>query len=138
MTDKSTVRLASRADIGGRIRGWVEWVDDSGVTLESIEVAAIEELGYTATWTSFGVRLVAGKNTIIATPWPREVRVRESEPRLYRLDGGGGAGIATAGSEAGAAAPGGTIEYTPGSRGDVFPRSPGYTTDTWTGEVKGL
>lgn len=138
LSDKGRARLASRADVGHRIRGWVEWVDDSGVTLESLEVSALEELGYTATWASFGVRLVAGKKTIIATPWPREVRVRESEPRLYRLDGGGGAGVASAASEAGTAAPGGVVEYTPGTRGDVFPRSPGYTTDTWTGEVKGL
>ena len=30
------------------------------------------------------------------------------------------------------------VGYKPGSRGDVFPRSPGYTTETLTGPVTGL
>lgn len=132
------VRLAARAEIGGRTRGWVEWVNDSGETVESLEVVSIEALGYVAEWGSYGVRLSAGEKVIIATPWPREVPVRERDARLYNLSGGGGAGFASAASEAGAAAPGVVVGYAPGQRGDVFPRSPGYTGETWTGPTTTL
>lgn len=37
-----------------------------------------------------------------------------------------------------AAQPGTTIGYRPGTRGDVFPRSEGYSPQTFTGPTKGL
>ncbi len=137
LQDQGRVRLGGRAEIGGRTRGWVEWVSSSGETVESLEVASIEALGFAATWTVYGVRLAAGDHVIIATPWPREMPVREKEQRLYNLSGSGGAGIASEASEAGAAAPGGVIGYAPGQRADVFPRNPastisGYTPPTTT------
>lgn len=132
------VRLASRAEIGGRVRGWVEWVDDTGETVESLEVAAIEALGYAASWEPYGVRLAAGDHVIIATPWPRVMPVREKEQRLYNLSGSGGAGIASGASEAGAAAPGAFIGYAPGQRADIFPRSTGYVGETYTGPTTTL
>ena len=59
------------------------------------------------------VKLVAGDHVIIATPWPREIRVRESDHTLYNLSGSADrAGV--------------TIDYAPGQRPAVFPRSPGY------------
>ncbi|WP_313223626.1 hypothetical protein [Pseudoxanthomonas mexicana] len=96
----------------------MEWVDDSGETVEEIEVAAIEALGYTSIWANYGVKLVAGEHVIIATPWPREIRVRESSHTLYNLSGSGSAS---------------------GQRPDVFPRSPGYVPGTtYTGPVSSL
>ena len=96
---------------------------------------------YTDTWAEYGVKLVAGKHVIIATPRPREVRVRESEARLYNLNpDGGSAGSASAASGAGRAdRPGVTVEYAPGQRPDVFPRSPGHTPGTtYIGPVSSL
>ena len=84
------------------------------------------------------VKLVAGDHVIIATPWPREIRVRESDHTLHNQSGSGGAaGLASAASEAGNADRAGvTIDYAPGQRPDVFPRSPGYAPgQTYTGPV---
>lgn len=36
------------------------------------------------------------------------------------------------------ASAGAVVGYRPGSRGDVFPRSPGYKTDSWTPDIEGL
>ncbi|WP_394697191.1 hypothetical protein [Pseudoxanthomonas japonensis] len=76
LKDMGRVRLAARAEVGGRIRGWVEWVNTSGETVEQLEVSAIEALGFTATWAEYGVKLTAGKHVIVATPWPRVMPVR--------------------------------------------------------------
>lgn len=136
LADRGRVRLAARAEIEGRVRGWVEWVDDSGNTLESLDVDAVTELGYSVSWTKFGVKLQAGDHVIIATAWPRVVNVRDTEHRLYRLDGtgnAGGAGFASVASDPGAAAGAGvTVGYAPGQRGDVFPRSPGYPVNSYS------
>lgn len=110
LQDLGRVRLAARAEVGGRVRGWVEWVNDSGETVEQIEVAAIEALGYTS-------------------------------HTLYNLSGSGSAsGLASGASEGGdAGRAGGTVDYAPGQRPDVFPRSPGYAPGTtYTGPVSSL
>jgi zona occludens toxin len=87
------------------------------------------------------VKLVAGDHVIIATPWPREIRVRESSHTLYNLSGSGSAsGLASGASEAGGAGRAGVIvDYAPGQRPDAFPRSPGYQPGTtYTGPVSSL
>lgn len=105
LANKGRVRLAARAEVEGRIRGWVEWVDTSGNTLENLPIEALTELGYSVDWASFGVRLTAGKHVIIATAWPRIVRTREPEAKLYNLSGNGGtAALASAASDGGGAA----------------------------------
>ena len=99
-------------------------------------------MGYTATWAEYGVKLVAGDHVIIATPWPREVRIRETEARTYNLSPRGGtAGIASGASEAGSTDRAGvSIDYVPGQRPDVFPRGgPQYKPGkTDTGPVSSL
>jgi len=132
LADKGRARLSARAEVGGATRGWVEWIDQSGESVEYLEVAAIEELGYTATWAPYGVRLAAGGHVIVATPWPHDAPIREREQRLYNLSPSGGAGFASGASEADAAAPGGVIGYAPGRRGDVFPRNPAQTISGFT------
>lgn len=132
LKERGRVRLAARADVGERTRGWVEWIDNSGETIEYMDVAAVEALGYTVSWAQYGVRLEAGSHVIIATPWPHKTPVRESEQRLYNLSPSGGAGIASGASEAGTAAPGVTIGHAAGQRADVFPRNPAVTIGTYT------
>lgn len=134
LADKGRVRLAARAEIGDRIRGWVEWVDNSGNTIENLPIEAIAELGYAVEWGAFGVRLTAGEHVIVATPWPREIKVRETEQRLYNLSGNGGAGggVSVANAAAGADRSGVVVGYRPGERADVFPRNPARTIDSFT------
>lgn len=134
LADKGRARLAARAEFQGYTRGWVEWVDSAGNTVESIEVAALEQLGYVVTWAKYGVRLDGAGHVIIATPWPREIKVREPEQRLYNLSpSGGAAGIASVASEAGGAAVAGTvIGHAPGQRADVFPRNPAVSAHSYT------
>jgi hypothetical protein len=51
----------------------------------------------------YGAKLTAEDFTVIATAWPRQAPQRDVDSRLYRLDdASAGAGLATAGSEAGA------------------------------------
>lgn len=103
LADKGRVRLAARATINDRERAVVEWVDSSGNTVESLELEQLCELGMTVTGKAFGFELVAGTHTIIATPWPRIIQVRDPDATLYNTSAAGltpgTAALATVGSE---------------------------------------
>ncbi len=60
-------------------------------------------MGHTVTGKAFGFELVAGTHTIIVTPWPRIIHVRDPDATLYNTSAAGltpgTAALATAGSE---------------------------------------
>lgn len=89
LTDKGRVRLAARASINDRELAVIEWVDGSGNTVESLDLTQLRELGMAVTGRAFGFELVAGDHTIIATPWPRVVQVRDAEAKLYNTSKAG-------------------------------------------------
>lgn len=104
LSEKNRIRLALTATFGDRQVGMVEWVDSSGNTVDQLSFDALVALGYRIKIASYGARLAAGDFETIATPWPREVPVREQDARLYRMDGATGAtGPANAVSGAGGA-----------------------------------
>ncbi|MBD9377935.1 zonular occludens toxin domain-containing protein [Pseudoxanthomonas sp. PXM04] len=109
LADKGRVRLAARATINDRELAVVEWVDSSGNTVESLDLTQLRELGMTVTGKAFGFELVAGSHTIIATPWPRVMPVRQPEAQLYNTStagaGPGTVALATGGSEGEGARP---------------------------------
>ncbi|KGE50659.1 zonular occludens toxin domain-containing protein [Xanthomonas axonopodis pv. vasculorum] len=139
LAEKGRIRVAAIAQVGGRYRAWVQWIDTSNIVLEQLDLAQLQALGFDASVQPYGVRLVAGKHTVVATAWPWHEPVREQDPRLYNTsaDGksGGAAGVATAGSDAGGAdrdqQRGGVIRRVPRSQG-TFPESPGYQVQTYT------
>ena len=82
---RGRIRLAARAQIGGKDVAVVEWLDSSGIVQESLPVEALRALGYTVSFEVYGLRLEAGKHTIVATAWPAPKSVREADHRLYNL-----------------------------------------------------
>lgn len=118
LAEKGRVRLAARAEINGRQLAHIEWVDSSGVTLENLSLVDLQQLGFVAQAMSYGFRLSAGEHVIVATAWPREVKVRETDARLYDTSsaGGGTAGLASVASDGGGAAlPNGSMLIPTGS-----------------------
>ncbi|RST78232.1 hypothetical protein EJL05_13140, partial [Xanthomonas arboricola pv. pruni] len=136
---KGRIRVAAIAQVGGQDRAWLQWIDTSNVVLEQLDLGQLRALGFDATVQPYGVRLVAGKHTVVATAWPWREPVREQDPRLYNTspDGksDGAAGVATAGSDAGGAdrdhQRSGVIGHVPRSLG-TFPESKPYQTTTST------
>lgn len=136
---KGRIRVAAIAQVSGRDRAWLQWIDTSNIVLEQLDLGQLRALGFDATVQPYGVRLVAGKHTVVATAWPWREPVREQDPRLYNTspDGksDGAAGVATAGSDAGGAdrdhQRSGVIGHVPRSLG-TFPESKPYQTTTST------
>lgn len=129
LSDKGRIRLAARAEIGGRVLAHVSWMTTEGVAIETLDLPALRELGYEVDSMGYGIKLTAGKHVFVATPWPLVVAVRESDARLYNTSGnsGGAAGLASAASElGGATAQQGAVVQSVVSTADVFPRSAGY------------
>ncbi|MGV7205986.1 zonular occludens toxin family protein [Xanthomonas citri] len=138
LSQKARIRLAARARVGDQDRAWVQWIDSSNVVIEQLDLTQLRALGYSVSVVTYGVRLSAGKHAMVATAWPWQAPVREQDPRLYNLaphQSGGGAGVATVGSDGGAAdrdhLRGGVIEYGPRSQG-TFPDNKGYKSTTST------
>lgn len=95
---KARPRLAARMEFDGAEVGIVEWIDSSNNEVESLNFRQIAQMGYRIASNNFGAVLTAVNHTIVVTQWPREPKRRESEARLYRLDGEGSA-IASGASE---------------------------------------
>jgi len=94
--DRSRIRVAMLVQIEGVSRAWLQWVsNDSNEIIEQLDMAQLQALGYEVTVESYGVRLAAGKQVMVATAWPYTAPVREKDARLYNLSGDG-AGAATA------------------------------------------
>ncbi|MET3148413.1 zonular occludens toxin family protein [Xanthomonas phaseoli] len=136
---KGRIRVAAIAQVGGLDRAWLQWIDTSNIVLEQLDLGQLRALGFDATVQAYGVRLVAGKHTVVATAWPWREPVREQDPRLYNTSpegkSDGAAGVATAGSDAGGAVRdhhgSGVIGRAPRSLG-TFPESPGAKISTYT------
>ncbi|AGI07373.1 zonular occludens toxin family protein [Xanthomonas citri] len=139
LAEKGRIRLAARARVGSDERAWVHWIDTSNNVIEQLDIDQLRALGYSVTMVPYGMRLVAGKHVLVATPWPWREPVREQDPRLYNTasDGksDGAAGVATAGSDAGGAdrdhQRSAVIGHVPRSLG-TFPESKPYQTTTST------
>lgn len=144
LADLGRVRVAAVAYIGGKGRAWLEWVDTGNNPVESLDTNQLEAMGFEVLIADYGVKLTSGDHTIIATAWPRQPNVREAEARTYNtreagLVGGGGEGARDSVQIAGTAATvATTVGYSPGQRADVFPRSPGYQAEGYTGPTSTL
>ncbi|MBH1408159.1 hypothetical protein I5U08_01390 [Stenotrophomonas maltophilia] len=103
LSKANRIRLALTASFGERQVGMVEWVDSSNNTADQLSFDALIAMGYRVRVFAYGAKLTAEDFTVIATAWPRQAPQRDVDSRLYRLDdASAGAGLATAGSEAGA------------------------------------
>lgn len=138
------VRVAAMAYVDGKGRAWLEWVDTGNNPVESLDTNQLQDMGFSVEFAGYGVKLTAADHTIIATAWPRRPNVREVEARTYNtreagLVDGGGAGVRVSAQSAATVASTGTVVgYAPGHRADVFPRSPGYAAESWTGPTSTL
>ncbi len=70
LAEKGRIRVAAVAQVDGRYRAWVQWIDTSNIVLEQLDLAQLQALGFEASVQPYGVRLVAGKHTVVATAWP--------------------------------------------------------------------
>ncbi len=103
LSKSNRIRLALTARFGERQVGMVEWVDSSNNTADQLSFDALIAMGYRVRVFAYGAKLTAEDFTVIATAWPRQAPQRDLDSHLYRLDdASAGAGLATAGSEAGA------------------------------------
>lgn len=135
LSKNARIRLAMIATVGDEARGWVEWVDTSNMTTETLELRQLRELGYEVTVHAYGVLLQAGEVTYVATAWPRAAPIREPETKTYNtreagLVDGGAAGArdsAQSGAAVGEPGQGVSTVIAKGRRAlDSFPRSPPY------------
>lgn len=127
--DRGRIRLTARAEIAARVHAVISWVTPEGVPVESLSLVQLEALGYKVVPMSYGIKLMAGKHTFIATAWPLAAPVRETEAKLYSTnEAGGAADIASAASEGGGAAGGspGVIPRASRNAAQTFPEFPGY------------
>jgi zona occludens toxin len=71
LSDQARPRLLAVATTeGGRVAGLIEWRPDQGAPLERLTFDQLKDLGVSVEKHAYGVRLVAGKDSIIVTAWP--------------------------------------------------------------------
>lgn len=88
LADAGRIRLSGVMQVDGLSRALVEWVDSSNKVIERLTLDQLRALGMRVQVHAFGVELLAGDQTIIATAWPRIAPERDASPRLYDTSGG--------------------------------------------------
>lgn len=141
-------RLLGTYESGGVTRVVVEFRALGGQALERLTSEQLEDLGFQVVVTRYGAMAKGEGQTVIFTQWPIDPIFAQSSTTTARIQsaataspapqaqptrtpsGSGGDGNTVAGA---------VIEYRPGGRADVFPRSPaGEAADTYTGPTTGL
>jgi zona occludens toxin len=71
LSDKARPRLAGVVSMPGReAMGVIEWRQDQGAVIDRLDLAQIRELGVTVEVHGYGVKLIAGKDSMVVTSWP--------------------------------------------------------------------
>lgn len=89
LTGKGRIRFTGTATAGGRVHGWVQWFDNGSNVLDQLSLDQLRAMGVEAVVATYGVKLLASNEAIVATAWPVNRPVREESPRLYDTSGGG-------------------------------------------------
>lgn len=133
------LRLAAVAQVGEETRAWLEWIDTGNNPVAMLDLAQLRDLGMEVTVGSYGIKLQAGDVVQVATAWPRQPNVRETEARTYNTSEAGLGAEGGAGARFGARSPGrsadpifgGVVEKRTRVQGTV-PESPGFEVDSFT------
>lgn len=105
LCEKGRIRLQARAEVAGEVKAWIEWIDTNGLPIESLDLDQIRALGWMVLPVPYGIRLKANDHVLIATAWPHQQPVRDTDQRLYNLsDTSAVAGVASAASDVGGGA----------------------------------
>lgn len=140
-------RLLGTYESGGQTRVVVEFRALGGQALERLTSEQLEDLGFQVYVTRYGAMAKGEGETIIFTQWPIDPIFAQSSTTTARIQSAASASPAPQAQPTRSGTPSGddssiaasVIEYKPGSRGDVFPRSPGYDGgESYTGPTTGL
>lgn len=140
-------RLLGTYESRGQTRVVVEFRALGGQALERLTSEQLEDLGFQVFVTRYGAMAKGEGETIIFTQWPIDPIFAQSSTTTARIQSAASASPALqaqptrsgTSSGDGASVAASVVEYKPGGRGDVFPRSPGYEAgETYTGATIGL
>lgn len=74
LAGKARPRLAGLVSMPGHAAlGVIEWRQDQGAVIDRLDLAQIRELGVTVEVHGYGVKLIAGKDSMVVTAWPLDV-----------------------------------------------------------------
>jgi len=74
LSDKARARLAGTVTMPGRpVAGVIEWRQDQGAILDRLTLDQLRELGVVVEVYGYGVKLSAGKSSMVVTAWPLDV-----------------------------------------------------------------
>ncbi|HHW4683483.1 MAG TPA: zonular occludens toxin domain-containing protein, partial [Xylella sp.] len=128
LNGKGRLRLVVLAQVGSEYRAWVQWISAENNVIEQLDMEQLRALGFVVSVYPYGLRIAAGKHFMVATAWPWQSPMRETDQRLYNLsrDVRPVGGIASVASEAaeGPSMSGTVIEKRERAMG-TFPESPG-------------
>lgn len=139
LADKGRLRLSAIAQVSGVTRAWLEWIDTGNNAIAMLDLTQLQDLGMEVTVGSYGVKIKAGDVVQVATAWPRQPTVRETEARTYNTSEAGLSAEGGAGARSGAQSPARSAEAIRGTvvqkrrrTQGTFPESPGFEVDTAT------